>query len=43
MEKPIKIIFSFHKKNAIPLVWPIEEISLRPDLSTPPRFRFQGG
>ena len=31
------------KKNAIPLVLPIEEISLRPELSSPPRFRIQGG
>ena len=31
------------KKNAIPLVLPIEEISLRPELSSPARFRFQGG
>ena len=30
------------KKNAIPLVLPIEEISLRPELSSPPRFRIQG-
>ena len=28
---------------AIPLVLPIEEISLRPELSSPPRFRIQGG
>ena len=31
------------KKYAIILVLPIEEISLRPELSTPPRFRIQGG
>ena len=31
------------KKNAIPLVLPIEEISLRPELSSPARFRIQGG
>ena len=31
------------EKNAILLVKPIEEISLRPELSTPPRFRIQGG
>ena len=30
-------------KNAILLVLPIEEISLRPELSSPPRFRIQGG
>ena len=30
-------------KNAIILVLPIEEISLRPELSSPPRFRIQGG
>ena len=29
-------------KNAILLVLPIEEISLRPELSSPPRFRIQG-
>ena len=31
------------KKNAISLVLPIEEISLRPDLSSSARFRIQGG
>ena len=33
------------EKNAIILVLPIEEISLRPELSSPspPRFRIQGG
>ena len=31
------------EKNAIPLVLPIEEISLRPELSSPARFRIQGG
>ena len=31
------------KKNAILLVLPIEEISLRPELSSSPRFRIQGG
>ena len=31
------------EKNAIPLVLPIEEISLRPELSSPPRFRIQEG
>ena len=30
-------------KNAIPLFLPIEEISLRPDLSSQPHFRIQGG
>ena len=30
------------KRNAIILVLPIEEISLRPDLSSPARFRIQG-
>ena len=29
-------------KNAILLVLPIEDISLRPELSSPPRFRIQG-
>ena len=37
------IYFSAKKKIAIPLVLPIEEISLRPELSSPPRFRIQGG
>ena len=31
------------QKNAILLVLPIEEISLRPELSSPPRLRIQGG
>ena len=31
------------KKNAISLVLPIEEISLWPELSSPARFRIQGG
>ena len=31
------------KKKAIPLVLPNEEISLRPELSSSPRFRIQGG
>ena len=31
------------KKNAIILVLPFKEISLRPELSSPPRFRIQGG
>ena len=31
------------KKNAILLVLLIEEISLQPKLSSPPRFRIQGG
>ena len=31
------------KMNAIILVLPNEEISLRPELSSPPRFRIQGG
>ena len=37
-------IFSFakRKKNAILLVLPIREISLQPELSSPPRFRIQG-
>ena len=30
-------------KNYILLVLPIKEISLRPELSSPPRFRIQGG
>ena len=36
-------VFSPKKKNAILLVLPIEEISLWPELSTPPCFRIQGG
>ena len=31
------------EKNAILLVLPFEEISIRPELSSPPRFRIQGG
>ena len=31
------------KKNAILLVFPIEEISLWPELCSPPRFRIKGG
>ena len=36
-------LFAEEKKNAILLVLPIEEISLRPELSSPARFRIQGG
>ena len=36
-----KILFFAEKKNAIPLVLPIEEIGLRPELSTP--FQNPGG
>ena len=36
-------MFAEKKKNAIPLVLPIEEISLQPELSSLPRFRIQGG
>ena len=32
----------FAKKNAIFLVLQVEEISLRPELSSPPRFGIQG-
>ena len=40
----LKILYFFlAEKNAIILVLPVEEISLRPELSAPPRFRFQGG
>ena len=35
--------FFLQNKKAILLVLPIEEISLRPDLSSPPRFRTHGG
>ena len=42
-----KIFFLFCQKKlnkiAFPLVLPNEEISLRPELSSSPRFRFQGG
>ena len=45
--KNLKILKNFFfaekKKNAILLVLPNEEISLRPELSSPPRFRIQGG
>ena len=36
-------IFFVKKREAILLVWPIEEISLQTELSTPPCFRIQGG
>ena len=40
----LKIFLLFvEEKSAILLVLPIEEISLWPELSSPPRFRFQGG
>ena len=40
----LKILFVCRrKKNAITLVLPIEEISLRPELSSQARFRIQGG
>ena len=39
--KTLKIFF-FARKNAILLVLPIEQISLRPEFSSPPRFRIQG-
>ena len=35
--------FFWLKTNAIFLVWPIEEISLRPELLSPPCFIIQGG
>ena len=38
-----KMFAEKRKKHAIPLVLPIEEISLRPELSSQPRFRIQGG
>ena len=38
-----KNIFCLPEKNAIILVLPIEEISLRPELSSPPCLRIQGG
>ena len=42
--KILKIFFSPKKKfNYILLVLQIEEISLRPELSSLPRFRIQGG
>ena len=36
-------IFFPWRKNMLFLVLPIEEISLWPELSIPPRFRIQGG
>ena len=39
----LKIWKKNYKKNAIFLVLPIEAISLWPELSSPPRFRIQGG
>ena len=43
--KILKIFLALAKeqKNANLLVLPFEEISLRPDLSSPTRFRIQGG
>ena len=42
--KHLKIVRKkFRKENAILLVLPIEEISLRPELSSPANFRIQGG
>ena len=41
--KILKIFFFADKKNAIPLVLPIEQISLQPELSSSARFRIQGG
>ena len=38
-----KILPKKKEKNAIILVLPNEEISLRPELSSPAHFRFQGG
>ena len=32
-----------NKTNTVPLVLPIEEISLRPEFSSPPRFIIHGG
>ena len=49
LEKSIKKNFKkkkqkkVQKKKAIFLVLPIEEISLGPELSSPARFRIQGG
>ena len=39
----LRFFFLPKKKNAFPLVLPIEEISLPPELSSPLRFRIQGG
>ena len=36
-------LFFFCKKNIFFLVLPFEEISIRPELSSPPCFRIQGG
>ena len=42
--KTLKIfLFSLKTKNAVILVLPIEKISLQPELSSPPRFRREGG
>ena len=47
LEKSQQITFYFSKKEEenknILLVLPIEEISLQPELSSPPRFRIQAG
>ena len=36
-----KFFSTKNKKNTIPLVLPFDEISLRPELSSPSRFRIQ--
>ena len=43
LKKSQKIAFFQQKKYDIHLVLPIEAISRRPELSSPPRFRIQGG
>ena len=37
------IFFAEKEENAIVLVLPFVDISLRPELSSPPHFRIQGG
>ena len=43
ISKNIKKSLFFAKKNAILLVFQYYEDGIRPELSSPPRFRFQGG
>ena len=41
--REIIFLFAEEEKKSVLLVLPIEEISIRPELSRPPRFRIQGG
>ena len=43
LSRPTSSYFFCAKKNPILLVLPFEEISIRPELSSPPCFRIEGG